>query len=432
MLSETRLDSDSPDAAGGAEVPHELSPHRRGPTGLILSGGGARAAYQVGVLKALARLQEQWATESGYPQLARRNPFRILAGTSAGAINAAAFAAGADDFQEAVARIVHVWENFRAEQVYRADSLGVVKTGARWLTALSIGWSLRKWSRTRPRALFDTTPLAALLDHMIDTGRIQRLLESGALDALAVSVSSYTTGQNVTFYQSARPIQPWTRSQRLAVSEPITAEHLLASSAIPFLFPARRLTLEGQEEYCGDGSMRQIAPISPAIHLGADRVLVIGVGRLQEPPGEHAQVPLAYPSLAQIAGHALSSIFLDGMAADIERLMRINRTLALLPSPQREQSVLRPIEVLVISPSKRLDEIAAAHIGSLPLPVRALMRGVGATEKSGAALASYLLFESSYTRELMELGMNDTFDRKGEVLDFLVRTPVTTGATAPA
>jgi NTE family protein len=388
-------------------------------TGLLLSGGGARAAYQVGVLKAIAGLQVERARAEQRPYLARENPFPIVVGTSAGAINATAFASRADNFQEAVGRIVEVWENFRAEQVYRSDSFGVVKTGARWLTALSIGWTLRKWSRARPTSLFDNAPLSELLTSMIDPQRIALHLETVALKALAVTVSSYTSGQHVTFYQSSHAIEPWTRSQRLAIPESIRIDHLLASSAIPFVFPAKALPLGGRSEYFGDGSMRQLAPISPAIHLGAERILVIGAGRMQEPGGARPGTDPAYPSLAQIAGHALSSIFLDSLSADIERLLRINRTLGLLPAKERRETTLRPIEVLVISPSQRLDEIASRHVGSLPTPVRAMLRGVGATDARGAALASYLLFESSYTRELIDLGLTDTLARRDEVIAFL-------------
>lgn len=409
-------------SAASEEV--ESNTRQRGTIGLVLSGGGARAGYQVGVLKAIAILERKRAEELGRPGMARRNPFPIVVGTSAGAINAMALASGSDDFQKAVGRIVKVWENIRVEQVYRSDSLGVIKTGARWLTALSIGWTLRKWSKARPKSLFDNSPLADLLTRMIDPARIERLLARGTLQALAVTVSSYSSGQHVTFYQASCPIEPWTRSQRLAIPERITIDHLLASSAIPFVFPAQALFLNGRNEFCGDGSMRQLAPISPAIHLGAQRILVVGAGRMLEPPAPFDGPAPTYPSLAQIAGHALSSIFLDGLAVDIERLLRVNKTLTLLPTEARTETALRPIEVLVISPSQRLDELASRHITSLPLPVRAILGGVGATDARGAALASYLLFESSYTRELIDLGYADTMARKDDVLDFLRRSPL--------
>ena len=236
----------------------------------------------------------------------------------------------------------------------------------------------------------------------------------------------------MTFYQCREAIAPWTRSQRLAVRGPIGIEHLLASSAIPFVFPARSLELFGHREFFGDGSMRQLAPISPAIHLGAEKILVIGAGRMVEPLDDPSMaMPAGYPTLAQVAGHALSSIFLDGLAVDIERLVRINHTLSLLPPEVRAASALRPVDVLVIAPSQRLDEIAARHVMSLPRPVRALLGAIGvegtqasqpgpsASNGSGAALASYLLFESEYTRELIALGIADTMAKKEAVLRFL-------------
>ncbi len=203
----------------------------------------------------------------------------------------------------------------------------------------------------------------------------------------------------------------------MAIRSQISVEHLLASSAIPLIFPATAIYYEGRREYFGDGSMRQMAPISPAIHLGADKVLVIGAGRLLEPTIDsalHAQ----YPSLAQIAGHALSSIFLDSIAGDIERLNRINHTLSLLTDEQKTKTPLRPVEMLTIAPSERLDTIASRHIGSLPRPVRMLLAGIGATEVRGAALASYLLFEKSYTCELIALGRKDAMEHKNEILAF--------------
>ena len=225
----------------------------------------------------------------------------------------------------------------------------------------------------------------------------------------------------MTFYDALGDIVPWTRSQRLAVRSAITIPHLLASSAIPFVFPAVALDIAGHTEYCGDGSMRQAAPISPAVHLGAERILVVGAGRMHEPPGERVGSS-EYPNLAQIAGHALSNIFLDALAVDVERLQRINATLALLPPRALAETSLKPIKVLVISPSERLDDIAARHLTSLPMPIRALLGGLGVSGKGddarGAALASYLLFEAPYTRELIALGVKDTMARVDEVRTF--------------
>ncbi len=383
-------------------------------TGLVLTGGGARAAYQVGVLKAVMKIRRESVAPPG-------NPFPVITGTSAGAINAAALACRSADMDEAVRVLAEVWENFHAEQIYRADSLGVIRTGARWLTLFSMGWLIARWRRARPRSLLDNAPAADLLQRMVGSTGIKQAMRDGHLQALAVTASSYGSGLHVTFYDAVQEIVPWTRSQRIAVRADIGVPHLMASSAIPFVFPAVPLPIEGRTEHFGDGLMRQAAPISPAVHLGAQRILIIGAGRMHEPPGARAHSD-EYPNLAQIAGHALSNIFLDALAVDVERLQRINATLKLLPPDALARTTLRPIETLVIAPSQRLDDLAAKHIGSLPAPVRGMLRGVGVSGRGedarGAALASYLLFESPYTRELVALGVADTMARRDEVRTF--------------
>ena len=385
-------------------------------TGLVLTGGGARGGYQVGVLKAVSQI----LCANGWP--AERNPYDIICGTSAGAINATTLACSADDFGEGLQNLCKIWENFSVEQVYRADSLGVMRSGARWLSLLSFGWLLRKWHANPPNALLDNTPLVTLLNRMLNFPRLDAALFDGKLHALAVTASSYTAGRHITFYQSEADIVPWVRTQRVSMRAQIGVEHLLASSAIPLIFPATPLYCDSRREFCGDGSMRQLAPISPAIHLGADKVFVIGAGRLNEPARDNAELA-RYPSLAQIAGHAMSSIFLDSLAVDIERITRVNLTLSVLTPEQKKQTLLRPIDMLIIAPSQRLDEIASRHTGSLPKPIRMMLAGIGATEVRGAALASYLLFESSYTRELIALGERDTLARRDDVLAFFGALP---------
>ena len=370
--------------------------------GLILTGGGARAAYQVGFLRAVSHMLPRGAP----------NPFQIICGTSAGAINAAAIAAGATDFHRAVRRLLLVWKYFHAEQVYRSDVMGLIGTGSKWLAALLLGGL----GKNNPTSLLDNAPLAQLLRSHLDLPGIRRSIEAGALYALSVTTSGYTSGQSVTFFQGVPGLAGWKRARRIGVPEMIDIGHLLASSALPFIFPAVSL----RREFFGDGSMRQIAPISPALHLGADRIIVTGVTRQAGDATERVKT-IAYPSLAQIAGHALNSIFLDALEVDIERLQRINRTIRLI-SPEdrsRHDVQLRDIDVLVISPSEEMEKIAARHLYELPRSIRYLLRGLGATRAGGATLTSYLLFEPAYCRALIALGYKDTMVRKEEILRFI-------------
>ncbi|GAB4441422.1 MAG: patatin-like phospholipase family protein [Rhodocyclaceae bacterium] len=379
-----------------------------GRAALVLTGGGARAAYQVGVLRAIRDLLPD----------PRRNPFPIICGTSAGAVNAASLAAYAEDFGQAVDAVHEVWANFRVNHVYRADALGVLLSGGKWLALLLFGWALRQ----NPRSVFDNTPLRRLLERTLDFARIDRAIERGDLYAVSVTATGYLTGQSITFFQGAPDIQPWSRTQRHAARTRLGVDHLLASAAIPFIFPAIRIN----REFFGDGSMRQLAPISPAIHLGADRILVIGSGFLGEDTTRSRSD--AYPSFAQIAGHALASIFLDGLAVDLERIRRTNELIERLPNGVIGAAGLglRPIETLVIAPSQRVEQIAAQHVGALPGPVRKLLGGLGGTAHTGAMLASYLLFEVPFTRALIELGYADAMAHRGELTAFLAQGARTT------
>ena len=379
------------------------SSKERPPIALVLTGGGARAAYQIGVLQAVCSLLPD----------PRVNPFQIICGTSAGAINAVALACRAENFQSSVDEIGSVWRSFHAHDVYRSDALGIGATGARWLAVLALGWLIRMG----PRSLLDNAPLGELLARRVDFAGIDRAIGSGALHAVSVTVSGYASGESVSFFQGGGDVQGWRRAQRIGCRARLGVEHLLASSAIPFVFPAQRI----HREYFGDGSMRQLAPLSPAVHLGAQRILVIGSGRMHEPDQHTRHAQAGYPSLAQVAGHAMSSIFLDSLSADVEQLDRINHLLNRVPPEALVDAGLsfRPIRSLVIAPTHRLDHLAARHARSLPTPVKFMLAGIGATRRRGGALLSYLLFEQPYTRALIEMGYQDGLAQKDALIELL-------------
>ncbi|SOD39918.1 NTE family protein [Nitrosovibrio sp. Nv4] len=370
--------------------------------GLILTGGGARAAYQVGVLQAIADMLPKRA----------RNPFPVICGTSAGALNAVSLALSARNFQEGVRKLSAVWENAHVNQAYRSDPVGAYGNAARWLASLLLG-GLGKHTVV---SLLDNSPLAQLLEDSLPLHGVQRSIEAGALHALGITAWGYTSGQSVTFYQGVDDIAPWKRERRIGIAAPIGIEHLLASSAIPLLFPAVRIN----REYFGDGSMRQLAPISPALHLGADRVLVIGVRRTAETQPDRVKVD-SYPTLAQIGGHVMGSIFLDSLDVDLERLQRINKTIQMIPDERKKNNdmTLRQIESMVISPSVEINKIAAQHAHTLPRTIRLFYRAIGAMRRDGSALLSYVLFEEPFCRALIELGYQDTMPRRSEILQFI-------------
>ncbi|WP_439864456.1 patatin-like phospholipase family protein [Pseudomonas antarctica] len=374
-------------------------------TGLILSGGGARAAYQVGVLAAIAEL-----LPPGAP-----NPFPVIVGTSAGAINAVSLASGALDFTAAIERLTAFWQGFRSHLVLRSDWPGVVRQASRFLTHSLLGFGTQL-----PVALLNSSPLRDLLHDKLHLEGIDEAIRQNRLHAVAVTAFGYESGQAVTFYQGGGTLEPWLRHRRIGVPTQLTVEHLLASSAIPLLFAPVKL---GQE-YFGDGAVRQSAPISSALHLGASRVLVVGVSG--NPRGNEPLTQRTYtgqqPTLAQIGGHMLNSTFIDSLESDIELLERLNYFSHVLPADAAIQG-LAPVDVLVIAPSQPIDEIAARHRQELPAALRVFLRGPGATKTSGAGVLSYLLFEAGYCSELIELGRRDAMAKREELSKFLGLTP---------
>jgi NTE family protein len=377
---------------------------------LILPGAGARGAYQIGVLKAVAGLLPE----------REPNPFSVICGTSAGAINAAVLAGRAANFERAVADMEQVWANFAAGQVYRADNWTMLKTSLHWLSAAVLGGL----GVRNPKSLLDNAPLRELLKQNVRFDGIRRSIDQGHLDAVAVTASAYATARSVTFFQGRPEQSSWTRVRRIGRATRLTVDHLMASSAVPFVFPPVRI---GGEFY-GDGSMRHRAPLSPAIHLGADRMLVVGV-RDERPD---AEPPVGArperPTFAHLAGYMLDTLFLDGLFTDLERLSRTNRILEQLGDCKLSGSLagLRPLHTLVIVPRQDLRSVAAEFVRELPRGVRILLRGLGASSNSGLQLVSYLLFESGFTRALIDMGYRDAMSMEDELRAFIFDEPMAT------
>jgi NTE family protein len=382
--------------------------------GLILTGGGARAAYQVGVLKAIAEFMPRRA----------HSPFQVICGTSAGAMNAVTLAVNAQHFRKGVKYLLGIWTSAHVGDIYRSDALGVLKNTGRWVSGLVL--SLLGINHMHRISLLDNSPLATFLEQALPCDKIQENIDAGALHALSITASGYGSGHSVTFYQGVPGIQPWKRTRRQGVETKIGIEHLMASSAIPFIFPAVLI----HREYFGDGSVRQIAPISSALHLGADKVLLMGAWHDDDEEGRRHRMD-TYPTLAQIAGHALDSIFMDGLEVDLERLQRMNKTVSLIPEELRSATDMRHIEVLVISPSQPLEKVAERHIQRLPWPIRLLLRSAGVMRRSGANLVSYLLFDRHYCHALIDLGYQDALKRREEILEFLGYDSPASGCDMP-
>ncbi len=370
---------------------------------LILPGAGARGAYQVGVLKGIATMLPEHVS----------NPFAIISGTSAGAINAAVLASRAGNFGGAVAEMDRVWSNFKADQVYRTDNWTMLKTSLHWLSAIVLGGL----GSRNPRALLDSSPLRDLLIKNIKFSHIERGINRGHLEALAITASAYSSARSVTFFQGLEEMKSWARVRRIGRPATIKMEHLLASAAVPFVFPPIRI---GGEFY-GDGAMRHRAPLSSAIHLGAERMLVIGV-RDEHPDPEPLEGTLAEtPTFAHLAGYMLDTLFMDGLYADLEQATRINVIMDQMDGKSLEGPVanLRPLSTLIIVPKKDIREVAERHVKELPRGVRLLLGGLGAINKGGRQLISYLLFESGFTRELIDMGYRDALEMEADLRAFL-------------
>jgi NTE family protein len=359
---------------------------------LILSGGGARAAYQVGVLHALAEILPDDTD----------HPFPIICGTSAGAINALAIAAHPGNFKESVHALASMWRNLSVGDVYLHGWSDIFKG----LGLLGLSLFNQGIGRQRPLSLLDNSPLWDLLGSRIPFHNIQPAIDSGKLLAVSVSAMGYTSGHTVSFFQGHESIPGWNRYRRAGVATPLRLEHLIASSAIPTIFPAVRIN----REYFGDGALRQLAPISPALHLGAESLFVIGVSGNRSPNKQYKRLPVKHsPSMGQIVGHLLNSAFVDSLEGDLEHMELVNRLVKLIPEENRPTDFkLRAVENMVISPSSPLDVIAGRNVRYLPDSLRFFLRAIGATTRGGGATAaSYLLFSTEFISDLMELGRQD-------------------------
>lgn len=371
---------------------------------LMLPGGGARGAYQVGVVKAMAEYLPA-------PTSASASLFPILAGISAGSINAAVLASHAGDLARGAKRLERFWGSFRCRQIYRTGWAHNLGTGLHWLAAMTLGGL----GVANPKSLLDNAPLRELLASELRTDGIRSAIDRGALDALLVTAAGYSTSRAVTFFQGRNDIEEWSLYRRAGCRAEIGPQHLLASAALPLLFPARRIG----NEYFGDGGMRHTTPLSPPIHMGADRIVIIGTrdaGQDAE-PGDRA----GYPSLGDIGGYLLDVIFMDYLTNDLARLERINRTLSLMTEAQRAKTELRPVRTVLIQPSRDVREIADRHRHRIPASVRTLLRGIGAW--GPGRLPSYLLFEAEFCREMIDLGYRDGMTRRREI-EALMAAPV--------
>jgi NTE family protein len=371
-------------------------------TALILSGGGARGAYQVGVLKAIAHLQPSGG----------HNPFDIICGTSAGAINASVLACESDHYGHAVTKLEALWANLDSRKIHRVGFRQLIKSTLRIFGSFFHGGIVEG----KPAALLDNAPLRQLLEEQIDFSKLADRISNGDIEALSITALAYSSGKNVSFFQGANDIANWRRNQRVGARTMLNHNHLMASSALPAIFPPVKI----RGEYFGDGAIRQSAPLSTALHLGANRLFVIGVSHNARDFVDPLEDRVHTPTFAQITGHLLNSSFIDAMDEDLEMLQRFNQISQYLTPAQLDSVKIHPVEVLTITPSIRFDEIAANHIHDLPLSMRTFFKTIGATRTGGgASMASYLLFEAAFCNELMEAGYKDTMERELEIMAFL-------------
>lgn len=369
--------------------------------GLVLSGGGARGAYQAGVLLGIAEI----AAEKGYS-----HPFKIVTGVSAGAVNAASLVSSQADFADVALKLTRDWSTITAQEVFKTDAVSAGRLGFKFAMDAAIGAFYHK---KMARSLLDTSPLRKYLSRSIPFDEIPNTLKSGKIESLALTAMNYSNSNSMTFVQSHNPAVMWNRSRRRSVQSAIGVEHVMGSGAIPIFFPPVAI---GDDHY-GDGCLRNTAPLSPAIHLGADRLLVIGVRRPDHIAAASAQGHIE-PSLARVLGVILNALLMDAIEFDMERLARINSTVDLVPHATRDKFELRKVEYLWIRPSQDIGKIAGGLFNKLPNVIRYLVGGLG-SQKEASELTSYLLFDPEFCGELSKLGREDAYENREAIERFL-------------
>jgi NTE family protein len=375
-----------------------MSEGNRGPLGLLLTGGGARAAYQVGVLRGVAAL---------HPDLS----IPILTGVSAGGINIACLAASASGFCGGVAALDRLWCELSPDRVFKVDAVSLLRGVARWVARLGSGGAQMV---PKTRGLMDTSPLWSLLRRALDATPgdeipgIEENLDAGRLQAAGLATIDWSTGRTI-FWVQGRGAETWLRPQRRSVETRLRIDHVMASAALPLLFPAVKLV----NSWHGDGGVRLTTPLAPAIHLGATRILAVST-RYQR-TAEEAALPEVegYPPPAQIGGVLLNAIFLDQLDHDAYQLERLNRLLARIDHPHPEG--LRHLDLLVLRPSVDLGRLASQYEARLPKGFRFLTRGLGTRETKSADLLSLLLFQDDYVCRLIEIGEEDAHRQRDQI-----------------
>ncbi len=383
--------------------------------GLMLTGGGARNAYQIGVLRAIAEHLPEGAP----------SPFRVISGTSAGAINAGGLAAGAKNFKQSVQDLEHVWANLNIDKVYHTDQVSSMRAAAATVWQLVRARELTD----QPRSILNNQPLSQLLQKHVDFDSFQQNIDEGWIDAVTFNTSSYTSGKSISYFMGHKGIDEWSLPRRKGVRAKLTVQHMMASSAIPMVFPAVRI----DNDYQGDGAMRQTSPLSPLLAMGANRLLVIGVSNSSTESDAPNTIERPYPSPGQIAGFLFESLFLESLDADLERLEHYNALLRNVPGRhvQLDGSVIQPVDQVVITPSVDVREIVSRHMHRFPKSMRVVLRVLGAHKPEGRQISSYLLFESSFCQELMELGYSDGKNQMSAI-DRLITPPLSVAAEARA